>query len=54
MDSALLASSAASGADPRTQARIWLYRDGALYFWLLDLDGDGRGDCGAGTVAPLS
>jgi hypothetical protein len=40
------------GADPRAQARIWLYRDGRFFFWLLDTDGDGRGNCGTGEALP--
>jgi hypothetical protein len=36
------------GADPREKVRVWLYRDGGLYFLLVDTDGDGRGDCGRG------
>jgi hypothetical protein len=43
---------ATAGADPRAQARIWLYRDGPLFFWLLDTDGDGRGNCGTGEALP--
>ena len=36
------------GVDPREKVRVWFYRDGGLYFVLVDSDGDGRGDCGRG------
>jgi len=42
------------GVEPRAQARIWLYHDGALCVWLLDTDGDGRGNCGSGPALPVS
>jgi hypothetical protein len=37
---------ALSGADPRHQARVMLYRDGDFYVYLIDVDGDGKGDFG--------
>lgn len=40
------------GSDPRTQARIWIYRDGCYYNLFLDTDGDGRGNCDAGGRIP--
>lgn len=40
------------GSDPRSQPRIWIYRDGCYYNLFLDTDGDGRGNCGAGGRVP--
>lgn len=41
---------AAAGADPRRAPHVWLYRDGAAFFALVDADGDGHGACARGTV----
>ncbi len=40
------------GENPRRAARFMLYRDGDFYLFLLDSDGDGKGDFGrSGSIA---
>lgn len=37
---------AAVDRDPKRSPFLWIYRDGCHYTLFLDVDGDGRGDCG--------
>ena len=41
-----------AGTDLRSAPRIWIYRDGPIFAFLMDTDGDGRGNLGRGACIP--
>ncbi len=41
-----------AGNDLRAAPRIWIYRDGPIFAFLMDTDGDGRGNLGRGACIP--